>query len=959
MKETEKYFWAVGFFTGFLCIFSQNMLAINIIPTPKQVVEKKGEFWLFQGNKQAVIVIGNKAAPKEKLAADYINKELKDNYNLPGLKIKVAAKLNSAEKQGNLILIGNAETNSLFEDYRQLLKNDETFLRKQKSGQAYILDFFANRENPRNYVAVLSGKEDQGTLYAAVSFTQLIRKEGDEYFSQMAQIMDYPDFEYRWTSFPLWSPAVPSQKNTTKIDAALRWKINVINQWGFQEGKLNPSQSKLALNRYAHERGIRLLSGYMASFGLKNRKSYPDGKVYKCIGENEYFQTAGYCPSNEELIDLKCKELKKYVEKTEPGLLFLHFLDNDFYYLTEKDWGERCPECRKKWPNDSVEATDGKAGAESYIYNRFCETVFSVKKENYNAQKDCLIIFTGAPYCNWKETDSSWEKEKNYYVNISKTMKYVNNVFFMTRELGPREDNTKMRISDLAEALENKGKGHKVAVYHYCGSQRRLRRNWPVNHRISAYWLAGAIISQSYVGADFVFFAGGTHAALGSEYSWNRKPAGGYWVAPKTRAEWTKVYHPLVITSTAPPEIFGKGKFFDKAYRNVYGEKAGNYLAEGLRPVNSLFPETSHEWLGFIDNAWSFRDSPELQKNWSKLFTQIADADRRAIEGIKSALNSKDLIPGKREELRDTLKGYRQGFYWADFARKEADFYFTWQKKGEKAAETILTELSSLLTKAPEGEIAFASERKKRLAKASTQLETIKDEAELYKKQLAALQEQAPEIHAKIKKELMVRKNYNLADNMESLKQRINIGVIGGGFSYLFKDENIGHCTMLKELTEEIMNYDVICYGGRKKLTHQEMSLIRNFISAGGGFLISGSTPYYMLGNGDLTLIADWLGAKYFGNYQGKLLSAFPSLFSQNLEGWLDKFESGKGRACLQKPLTGLPVLIYKQKRALIFLLANKYGNGRVIYSSYTIYPKELTYKILLWLGHNKLNLFK
>lgn len=941
----KKSFWAVSF----LFLFIQSLQsAVNIIPTPKWVEEKKGKFWLLQGKEKATIVIDEKSTSKERLSADYINKILKKDYRLSGLNIKVPSELTSEEKNGNLILIGNLENNFLFKDYQQLLKEDEEFLQNQKSEQVYIINFFPNKVNPESGVVFLSGKKDQGTLYAAVSFTQLIRREKNDYFAQPVQIRDYPDFEYRWPGSAI-----------KDVDEALRWKIN-LSPYYYIYDSFNPEKSgNLTTNRYARERGIKPVNGVLGNLTLKNRKSYPDGATYECIGEEDAENfTLGYCPSNEELLKLKCEMLKRFVERTEPGCLYIHFLDMDTYESTEIAWKNRCPECRKRWPSDVLEAIDGKAGAQSYVFNKFCEAIFSVKKgDGYDAKEDCLVLFVSAPYCRWSEPDSAWEKEIEYYVNVSKNMKYVSNVEFCMREEGPREDGKKMRVLELAEALKKRGKGHEVFLYFAGGDKRTTYRNWPVRHQIPFYWLASPVMSQSFEGANTILVTCATHLALKAEYMWNRKPVGGYWIAPENRGEWGGKYASL-ITPVLPTEIFSKGKFFDRVYQNIYGEKAGSYIAEGLRPITfqggTISPEPSYTWLELIDKSWLFTDSPELQEKWLKLFAQIAEANRRAIDGINSALTCEDLIPGKQEELKDLLKKYEKGLYWAKFAQKEASFYLSWIKEGKEKAQSILTEINSLLKEAPEGEVEFASKMRERIAKASSQLETVKDESELFKVKLESLKKSAPEIQNKIKEELKVRENYNLKERIKPLEY-IRIGVIGGYFSYLLKDKNLGYCKGLKRLTEEIMDYDVICYNTVEKLTPEEITLIRNFISSGGGFLTSGATPYYIVGIRDLTPIADWLGARSYGNYAGKLLPAFPSFFSQDLEGWIQEFESKKGSACLQLPLTGLPILTYEDKKNLIFLLANKYGSGRVIYSSYAELPEDLIYKILLWLGHNKI----
>ena len=110
-----------------------------------------------------------------------------------------------------------------------------------------------------------------------------------------------------------------------------------------------------------------------------------------------------------------------------------------------------------------------------------------------------------------------------------------------------------------------------------------------------------------------------------------------------------------------------------------------------------------------------------------------------------------------------------------------------------------------------------------------------------------------------------------------------------------------------------------------------------------------------MVGSTDLSPIADWLGAKAFGNWQGKLSATLPCIFTQDLDPWLQEYTAGHGSAILAGPLTGVPILVLAKRRNLIFLMANKYRSGRVIYISSGAVPQPLLRKILLWLGWNKL----
>ena len=78
-----------------------------------------------------------------------------------------------------------------------------------------------------------------------------------------------------------------------------------------------------------------------------NRKAYPDGEIYPCIGTYDLGRDEkdvkgreyGTCISNEGLMQEKLKELTEYMINTEPGALYIHNMDAD--YILEPLWKAR------------------------------------------------------------------------------------------------------------------------------------------------------------------------------------------------------------------------------------------------------------------------------------------------------------------------------------------------------------------------------------------------------------------------------------------------------------------------------------------------------------------------------------------------------------------------------------------------------------------------------------------
>src|SRR5262249_21729201 len=153
-------------------------------------------------------------------------------------------------------------------------------------------------------------------------------------------VRDYPEFRFRNASDWLlngevnrWSmdqgQGIEAYRRLVKrkLDNALRFKINMVLidgfGWGLKQRFNGYAELMRDLNIYARARGIALLyGGYGASYGIayqtgpiyeegayvgevfKNRDSYPDGAVYRCMGFDRGKKgvdpaTLGSCRSNE------------------------------------------------------------------------------------------------------------------------------------------------------------------------------------------------------------------------------------------------------------------------------------------------------------------------------------------------------------------------------------------------------------------------------------------------------------------------------------------------------------------------------------------------------------------------------------------------------------------------------------------------------------------------------------
>ena len=318
----------------------------------------------------------------------------------------------------------------------------ETLSNPAHWGESYVVTF------PDNKSAWVIGASPQGIIWGAGSLLQLTAGGS----ITAAYIRDFPDFEFRAASDWLlnieingWAldrgEGVEAFARTVeaKLDRALRYKINMVllDGFGFSVSK-RPDYYKslmLRLNRYARARGIHLIfGGYGASYGMayepvvmyengsgfkgtvfENRRSYPDGEIYRCMGFPKARQgydpaTLGSCRSNDALNQLKAKELEEFVRTIEPGALYIHHEDFGGFDGTAEAWRNRCANCRARWPNDSLAAPDGGAGGLAHGYSALIRGINSVKNPSsgYDAARDCQIILVSPVYVPSAPTSEDW-----------------------------------------------------------------------------------------------------------------------------------------------------------------------------------------------------------------------------------------------------------------------------------------------------------------------------------------------------------------------------------------------------------------------------------------------------------------------------------------------------------------------------------------------------------------------
>src|SRR5262245_32119378 len=252
-----------------------------ILPTPQSLQYLKGTILLDADRNKVVYIIPARDSAPLRVAQELISEELRARgVALEAQRVVLGQKV---PEEGLRIYLasyqeyqkGTGEADAaLDEEDRQLLASPKA------NGQEYILWL-----RPPRRAAYLIGAGDQGVLWAASSFVQLLGKDGDGVSIPAVQIRDFPDFPFRMAADWLmnveinrwsydWGDGVEGylRRAKRKLDLCVRYKINMVLAHGFGWGlDFFPGFTDMMreLNQYARDRGIGLVTGgYGASYGM-------------------------------------------------------------------------------------------------------------------------------------------------------------------------------------------------------------------------------------------------------------------------------------------------------------------------------------------------------------------------------------------------------------------------------------------------------------------------------------------------------------------------------------------------------------------------------------------------------------------------------------------------------------------------------------------------------------------
>ncbi len=583
----------------------------RIIPTPQSIVSVNKPARIYSRNRTYSVCLQGSAGDKIRFAGDFLCREVLREF---GLHLVVGGQLD----EDTVIICSDYTLLNEYLDADSLKVFDNDPGRQQ----GYVI-----KSSPGEPV-ILCAASEQGCLYAVSTLLQILRVKDDQIILGSQVIADYPDFKYRgncWLIMAecgIWSydrgDGVDGYRKRAneKLDMCVRYKVNTIlfDGLGWATDKF-PGYADLMqeINKEARLRGIHLMYvGYGSGYGaagrglykgkvFQNRRSYPDGEEYPCLGGVGMTDDAkllgrfsGTCLTNIELMRLKCGELKQFVEEVQPGAMYIHNLDND--RVSKDMWLLRCPDCRKRWPSDELDTADGMAGAYADFYDQLAECIKSVKRPGYDADRDCVLYMVSPGYTMPNHSDEDWQTALSYWPAVSRFMKHKHNVSFMFREQFYNHDTNTLRCAQMRDALDSEGQGHEFGIIYFYGADG-FHNDQLLLPTPSSYYI--------FKGADAVIAASG-HAyqepmqLLNAEYLWNSENSAFYNLEnrPTNYTDFFQLYLDMMEAGIRPEELYGNEGFLGVACKKLYGEIAGPVMAE----VFALHGEHNEPLVPFISN---------------------------------------------------------------------------------------------------------------------------------------------------------------------------------------------------------------------------------------------------------------------------------------------------------------------------------------------------------------------
>lgn len=320
----------------------------DVIPTPKQMQFHNRRMLLLKPDQTAAVIGLYGQNSHANAAVDIINRQVAALGAEAFETVRLESNHTIQPDSPPLILL----TPSM-EDLPVKIRNRLLPFYREISplgAQAYTIQFLIESDVLR--IVCLAGAGPEGLLYAAVTFSKMLRRQGDHIVAQAISIVDWPDFQYR--ALPVWPMPRSFDAFKRAIDWAVAYKFNRIFTRPSRNGRFDkfslptPTERQYLrlANEYAAERGMKIT--YMLSWAVGSRAENGKDPKFK---DALLFNGLYYTWSIDELLKARAGEIGRFVRETETTSLNLHCIDT-----YEENWSKRKAPDRSRFGDDRAAA---------------------------------------------------------------------------------------------------------------------------------------------------------------------------------------------------------------------------------------------------------------------------------------------------------------------------------------------------------------------------------------------------------------------------------------------------------------------------------------------------------------------------------------------------------------------------------------------------------------------------
>ncbi len=395
-----------------------------LFPTPKKmIVLSMDKLKIADKNTAGAVIVVDKDSKRELIAAQLINTELK-KLGFPELRI---IDDNSPDISGEIVISvvdagKNAFTGKLRKKHSPHLKEINT-----KKPQGYSIDFITTRGNQK--VIILSGDDSLGTLYAAVTFYQMLEQKADGVFVKQVFVRDWPDVEWRFISDIAIAARRKSGQlgNSEKhIEEYINWllKHKINGMKCVTTHFMNPEYFK-KLVHYGRDRGVFTMVCTLSKSGPLNAVGNTKYKKLKGIPTSRRHPNFYISYVRDDLIRKRTEEDAKWIRKMGIKWVYYHAIDTG-RPGNYSEWTSRSKECKRKFG-------DNRAAADANLVNIIQNTYEKIAPGT-------MLCFSFQPYHPYVIQDNYFKNEfpgipesyKKYY--LRRILKYYRDLCKLTKE---------------------------------------------------------------------------------------------------------------------------------------------------------------------------------------------------------------------------------------------------------------------------------------------------------------------------------------------------------------------------------------------------------------------------------------------------------------------------------------------------------------------------------------------